>query len=590
MKSVARAQTRRRFRRLRKGLLDVLVPSERSILTREGFFYFVVSAPASGRRPVAAGQPDPARVHADRRSVPGIDFRRPRDAAPTRVQRRVPAYVLLGRPAGRRLYAGERPSLDCGAGHFHRGSLVPVDRVDLGLWRLTPRVFFPGLPAAIGPGALAREPVPARQVSVPDLDWAPGRRSGLVEQRVTIRCPTRSWSIPGSASSPGAGTRCSAGDREPAGPAPRPLVAASGISRPARLPLGRQPAVDSLADLRPARRADGQGVRAAERAGPGDPDRPLAAADQGDPEQREAVEQAISFAATVCLETCRHQGRRLVLGWTGPTPGVGRARPRSSCLHELLEQLAVLRPASEGGLAELFDVLPPSILRESLLIIVSTPAGQPGRGGGAIGAALGHRGPEPARPRGPAQRAPRATSLPLFQTVDQPMRNLLAAPTRTARSQERQSSQEHAAPRSGIRQTTSSPESSRSTPEDRRRWLVNSYLVYRASFYLMLIVATMVFSGDSTETPFLRLYPARRRRGRASWLSSRSIDIASGHCLADWPTCWRVASLSLLYFEYKFDDDQLIRCLGHWLVYLATGSSSSCPRRPRTTGSCSCWG
>ena len=39
------------------------------------------------------------------------------------------------------------------------------------------------------------------------------------------------------------------------------------------------------------------------------------------PEQREAVEQAISFAATLCLETCRHQGRRLVLGWTGPTPG-----------------------------------------------------------------------------------------------------------------------------------------------------------------------------------------------------------------------------------------------------------------------------
>ena len=49
------------------------------------------------------------------------------------------------------------------------------------------------------------------------------------------------------------------------------------------------------------------------------------------PEQREALEQAISFAATLCLETCRHQGRRLVLGWTGAAPGVRQgARLRSS--------------------------------------------------------------------------------------------------------------------------------------------------------------------------------------------------------------------------------------------------------------------
>jgi uncharacterized protein (DUF58 family) len=89
-------------------------------------------------------------------------------------------------------------------------------------------------------------------------------------------------------------------------------------------------------------------------------------------EQREAVEQAISFAATVCLETCRHQGRRLLLGWTGPTPGARHGPASVKLLHELLEQLAMLRSASEGGLAELLDVLPPVVLREAIIIVVST--------------------------------------------------------------------------------------------------------------------------------------------------------------------------------------------------------------------------
>ncbi len=38
-------------------------------------------------------------------------------------------------------------------------------------------------------------------------------------------------------------------------------------------------------------------------------------------EQRETIEQAISFAATLCVETARHQGRRIILGWTGSRSG-----------------------------------------------------------------------------------------------------------------------------------------------------------------------------------------------------------------------------------------------------------------------------
>jgi uncharacterized protein (DUF58 family) len=90
------------------------------------------------------------------------------------------------------------------------------------------------------------------------------------------------------------------------------------------------------------------------------------------PDQRECLEKVIRFAATVCLETCRHRGRRLLLGWTGPTPGVRQGPASVKLLHELLEQLAVMRPATEGSLAALLDALPPASLRESVLIIVST--------------------------------------------------------------------------------------------------------------------------------------------------------------------------------------------------------------------------
>jgi uncharacterized protein (DUF58 family) len=90
------------------------------------------------------------------------------------------------------------------------------------------------------------------------------------------------------------------------------------------------------------------------------------------PEQREAVELAIRFAATVCLETCRHQGHRILLGWTGPIPGVCQGPASVKLLHELLEQLAVMKSTSEASLSALLDALPPATLRESVLVIVTT--------------------------------------------------------------------------------------------------------------------------------------------------------------------------------------------------------------------------
>ncbi|MEO6808149.1 MAG: DUF58 domain-containing protein [Isosphaeraceae bacterium] len=89
-------------------------------------------------------------------------------------------------------------------------------------------------------------------------------------------------------------------------------------------------------------------------------------------EQREALEAVVRFAATVCLETCRHSGRRLLLGWTGASPGIRQGPASVRVLHELLEVLATMRPATEGGLAALLDVVPPSALRDSFLVVVST--------------------------------------------------------------------------------------------------------------------------------------------------------------------------------------------------------------------------
>ena len=89
-------------------------------------------------------------------------------------------------------------------------------------------------------------------------------------------------------------------------------------------------------------------------------------------EQREVLEEAIKFAATVCFETCRHPGRRLLLGWSGPTPGLRQGPASVKLLHELLEQLATIRASPEASVSDLLDVIPPSTLRESFLIVVST--------------------------------------------------------------------------------------------------------------------------------------------------------------------------------------------------------------------------
>lgn len=89
-------------------------------------------------------------------------------------------------------------------------------------------------------------------------------------------------------------------------------------------------------------------------------------------EQRELVEQVIRFAATVSLEVCRHQGSRFAVGWTGPHPGLCGGPASVKLLHEVLEQLAVLRPSSEGHMSALFDIIAPAMLRDAVIVLATT--------------------------------------------------------------------------------------------------------------------------------------------------------------------------------------------------------------------------
>ena len=96
---------------------------------------------------------------------------------------------------------------------------------------------------------------------------------------------------------------------------------------------------------------------------------------------------------------------------------------------------------------------------------------------------------------------------------------------------------------------------------------MNSYLVYRASFYMMLTLATMALSGDSSEARPFQFYPLLV--GVAGIIAFLTVDRHSLWALSR-PLANFLAAMTVivLYFEYRLDDSQLIRALGHWLVYL----------------------
>ncbi len=367
-------QTRGRLGRIGRRLLNVFWPNQRQILTREGFIYFWVAVGllAAGLLhqvnlillvfTLSAG-PFLASIFGGRAMLHRLS-----------IHRRLPAYVFSGEPLiidytvenGRRWFAS--------LAVFLEDSLVPVDRSIEGAISLTPRVFFARIAGRDRRHLRWSTPGPVRgKYRLHDLDLGTRAPFGLVEHRVTIAIEdqiviyprighmTRRWfQIQRKATENRQGQRHDSSAQQVeyhglrgyrSGDSPRWIHWRTSARRGELMvkEFEHQNEQD-LAILI-------------------DPWLPRARAST---EQRETIEQAISFAATLCVETARHQGRRIILGWTGAAPGVRQGPASVKLLHELLEQLAVMTPVNDGGLSELFDVMPPAVLREALLVIVST--------------------------------------------------------------------------------------------------------------------------------------------------------------------------------------------------------------------------
>jgi uncharacterized protein (DUF58 family) len=362
-----------RARRIARGLVSALVPTERTILTWEGWFYGAAMAVLLTAGVIqqinlillvatfAAG-PVVASLFSSRAMLRRLS-----------VLRRAPGYVFSGDPLvidyslenGRRRMAA--------LALFVEDSLVSVDRSVTGAV-LSPSVFFARVAARDRVRIRWQGDSPKRgKYRFRDLDLATRAPFGIVERRVTIPLPDQLYVYP------------------KIGQLTRRWFQLQRQTSENRLGQrhdrsSQQEEYHGLRDYRAGDSSRWIHWRTSARRGElmvkefeqqNEQDLailidPWLPRTKVSPLQREAVEQAISFAATICLETCRRQGRRLVLGWTGATPGVIQGQASVKLVHELLEQLAVLRYTNEGGLAELFDALPTTTLRDALLIVVST--------------------------------------------------------------------------------------------------------------------------------------------------------------------------------------------------------------------------
>jgi transglutaminase-like putative cysteine protease len=96
---------------------------------------------------------------------------------------------------------------------------------------------------------------------------------------------------------------------------------------------------------------------------------------------------------------------------------------------------------------------------------------------------------------------------------------------------------------------------------------VNSSLTYRASFYVMMTVATTILCGDAADSRLDWFLPVGVAAAGA--LAFFTVDQTARWGLPrDVANILAVGTLGLLFLEYRSDEAQTIRCLGHWMIYL----------------------
>lgn len=86
---------------------------------------------------------------------------------------------------------------------------------------------------------------------------------------------------------------------------------------------------------------------------------------------RAAFEQAVTFAATVCWEWCRHRGVRLVLAVLGAEPAVLGGTTGPELGADLLDLLAVIEPAEPTRTPEFLAALGREVGRGDGVLLVS---------------------------------------------------------------------------------------------------------------------------------------------------------------------------------------------------------------------------
>ena len=276
------------------------------------------------------------------------------------------------------------------------------------------------------------------------------------------------------------------------------------------------------------------------------------------PEQREAVEDAIRFAATVCLEACRRPGPAAAAGLDRPDagrpprPGLVEAPPR--------DPGATGRAPARGGRVAGGAVRrhAPGDPARGEAGDRRDPAGQPDRGDGAVGAARGGVG------RGLAGRvllldAARGDLADLIQFGDRRTRAAAGA-------------------RHGVERPPMAFAGGRRRPERPcpaapvgRAASIGGTMrfesLYRFSFYAMLFLAALM-STSTTDTPIAMLYPvAVRRRGRLAFLlvdrpRGRGLHRGTANVLA-------LGAFGLACVEFGIEESLLVLACGHLLIYLS---------------------
>ncbi|WP_246196458.1 DUF3488 and transglutaminase-like domain-containing protein [Aquisphaera giovannonii] len=92
-------------------------------------------------------------------------------------------------------------------------------------------------------------------------------------------------------------------------------------------------------------------------------------------------------------------------------------------------------------------------------------------------------------------------------------------------------------------------------------------MIYRVSFYVMLTVATKILCGDAADSRIDGLLPFVV--AGAGVLAFLSVDQAPRLGLPrELANLLAMGTLGILYLEYKSDESQLIRALGHWVACL----------------------